>query len=317
MSGSDLLILGADDVRRVLDVLELIDALEPAFVELSAGRATAPPRTAAVGRDGILGVMPGFLPGTGLVTKLVSVFPGNHDRGLPSHQALIAVFDEATGAPRAVIDGTVITALRTAAAAALSARLLRRQKAAVLTILGAGVQGRAHLDALTAVFEPMEIRIASRNRDHARDLAGQHDWATAVDGFEEAVRGADVICCCTDSPTPVIDHSWLRPGAHVTSVGTSRGGPEVDAATVAAATLFVESRVAFQPYPAGSHELAGVDPARAAELGEVLAGSRAGRSSEDEVTLYKSMGHAVEDAAAAALVMRRAAAGALGSTIRL
>jgi alanine dehydrogenase len=313
----DLLFLNADDVAALLDVRELVDDLADAFVELSAGRASAPPRTAAIAPKGLLAVMPGYVPGIGLTTKLVSVFAGNHEHGLPSHRALIALFDEDTGSPVALMDGTLITAMRTAAAAALSTRLLQRSGAAVLAILGAGIQGRAHLEAFTTVFEPEEIRIASRDPDHASKLAEHHGRARRVDSFEGAVRDADVVCCCTDSATPVLRHAWLRRGAHVTSVGASRAGPEVDAATVAAASLFVESRVAFQPYPAGAHELQGVDPARAAELGEVVAGTRPGRTSDDELTLYKSMGHAVEDAAATQLVMRRARGRSVGTVLHL
>lgn len=302
----DLLLLRAQDVEALLDLAGLIDHLAAAFVDLSAGRASAPARTAAFAPAGLLGAMPGYVPGLALATKLVSVFPANHEHGLPSHQAVIVLFDEDTGTPVALMDGTVITAMRTAAASALSARLLQRRGAAVLAILGAGVQGRAHLDAIRHVLEPSEIRIASRNPRHARELAERDPRGHAVGSFEAAVRGADVICCCTDSPIPVLRCEWLRPGAHVTSVGTSREGPEVDSATVAAAAVFVESRVALQPFPAGCHELQGMDPTAATELGEVLSGARPGRTSDDQLTLYKSMGHAVEDTVAANLVLRLA-----------
>jgi alanine dehydrogenase len=315
-TAGELLVLRAEDVASLLDIGELIDHLADAFVDLSSGRASAPPRTAALAPAGLLGAMPGHVPGMGLAAKLVTVFSRNR-AALPSHQAVIVLFDEDNGAPLALLDGTVITAMRTAAAAALSARLLQRAGGSVLAILGAGVQGHAHLDAFSSAFEPAEIRVCSRDAARARELAGRHPRARPVDSFEAAVRGADVVCCCTDSPVPVLERAWLGPGAHVTSVGAARGGPEVDAATVAEAAIFVESRVAFQPYPAGCHELQGMDPARAAELGEVLAGTRAGRTSDDELTLYKSMGHAVEDIAAADLVVRRARARSVGATVRL
>ncbi len=316
-SAGELLVLRAEDVTALLDVGELIDHLAVAFVELSANRASVPPRTAAFAPAGLLGAMPGHVPGMGLAAKLVSVFSGNHLVGLPSHQAVIVVFDESTGAPVALLDGTVITAMRTAAAAALSTRLLQRRGARVVAILGAGVQGRAHLEAVTSVLDASEIRIASRDRDRAAELAKSHRDARAVDSFEAAVRGADVVCCCTDSPAPVLHREWLSAGAHVTSVGVARGGPEVDPATVAAAELFVESRVAFEPYPAGCHELQGIDSARAAELGEVLSGVRPGRTGDEQLTLYKSMGHAVEDIAAADLVVRHARERLMGVTVRL
>jgi alanine dehydrogenase len=265
-----------------------------------------PPRVAARTKDGLLGVMPGYLPGADLESKLVAVFPGNHQHGLPSHLALIALFDEETGRPLALMDGTHITALRTAAASALSTRLLARPDARVLAIIGAGVQGRTHLQAVPRVRDFHEVRIASRNRDHAEALASTFGSARAMATFEQAVRGADVVCCCTDAPEPVTAFEWLQPGAHVTSVGANPAGPELDPETIRCGRLFVESRVAFSPPPAGAAELEGLDPTTATELGEVLSGAAAGRGSDDEITVYKSMGHAAEDAAAARLVYERA-----------
>lgn len=314
---SELLVLGRAEVERLLDLDELVDALAAAFAELSAGRASVPPRGAARTPDGLLAAMPGYLPSAGLAAKLVAVFPGNHDRGLPSHLALIAVFDEETGRPLALMDGTHITAARTAAGSALSTRLLARPEAAVLAILGAGVQGQAHLLALERVKTFQEVRIASRNPDHAAALARTNPRARPVPSFQEAVRGADVVCCCTNASEPVLSYSWLPAGVHVTSVGTNTSGPELDGDTVRQGRLFVESRVAFQPPPAGAAELVGLDPAQATELGEVVAGTAAGRQSPDEVTVYKSMGHAVEDAAAAALVYRRARSEGAGQTVAL
>jgi ornithine cyclodeaminase/alanine dehydrogenase-like protein (mu-crystallin family) len=259
-----------------------------------------PPRTAAFGEHGLLGAMPGYVDGV-LAAKLVTLFP-EHE---PSHQALIAVFDSQTGTPLAVMDGTHITAVRTGASSAVATRALARADARVLAILGAGVQGRSHLDAVGRVRRFDEVRIASRDPEHARAFA-EETGVTAVDSFEDAVRGADVVCACTSSAEPVLRREWLAPGTHVTSVGSSMDGPELDRETVTAGLLVIESRVAFQPPPAGSHELEGLDPADAVELGEVLAGTHPGRTSDDQLTVYKSMGHAVEDAAAAALVLERA-----------
>ncbi len=311
-----MLVLTQAEVRRLLDLELLLDSLERAFVELSAGRASVPPRTAALvqGR-GLLGAMPGYLDGV-LETKLVSVFPGNHADGLPTHQALIALFDDQTGSPLALMDGTAITAVRTGAASAVATRALAREDARVLAVLGAGVQGRAHLDAVTRVRDFAEIRIASRTRDHAEALADEFA-ATVCASFEDAVRGADVICACTDAGEPVLGREWLADGAHVTSVGASGAGPELDRATVQAGLLVVESRVAFEPYPAGAHELQGLDPEAAAELGEVLAGTRNARSSPEQITVYKSMGHAVEDASAAGLVYSRALELGVGTEVAL
>jgi ornithine cyclodeaminase/alanine dehydrogenase-like protein (mu-crystallin family) len=206
------------------------------------------------------------------------------------------------------MDGTHITAVRTGASSAVATRALAREDVRVLAILGAGVQGRSHLDAVARVRDFSEVRIASRNPEHAQVLAGE-TGATAVGSFEEAVRGADVVCACTSSAEPVLRRDWLDPGTHVTSVGASMDGPELDRETVTAGLLVIESRVAFEPPPAGSHELQGLEPSVAVELGEVLAGSHPGRTSAEQITVYKSMGHAVEDAAAAALVLRQARTG--------
>jgi alanine dehydrogenase len=297
-----VLVLSQEDVRRMLDVDLLLQRLEWAFVELSAGRASVPPRVAAFTPKGLLGAMPGYVDGV-LAAKLVALFP-EHD---PSHQALVAVFDAGTGTPLAVMDGTHITAVRTGASSAVATRALAREDARVLAVLGAGVQARSHLDAVRRVRAFEEVRVASRTVAHAERLAAE-SGATTVESFEEAVRGADVVCCCTHAASPVLRREWLAPGTHVCSVGASQEGPELDASTVSAGLLCVESRVAFEPPPAGSFELQGLDPAEAVELGEVLSGAREGRTSDDEITVYKSMGHAVEDAAAAALVLERAKA---------
>jgi alanine dehydrogenase len=293
-------VLSQAEVARLLDVDQLLDALERAFVELSAGRASVPPRTAAFAEHGLLGAMPGYVDGV-LAAKLVTLFP-EHE---PSHQALIAVFDSETGTPLAVMDGTHITAVRTGASSAVATRALAREDARVLAILGAGVQGRSHLDAVGRVRSFEEVRVTSRDPEHARVFA-EETGATAVGSFEEAVRGAGVVCACTSSAEPVLRRAWLEPGTHVTSVGSSMEGPELDRETVTAGLLVIESRVAFQPPPAGSHELQGLDQADAVELGEVLSGAHPGRTSDEQITVYKSMGHAVEDAAAAALVLKRA-----------
>jgi ornithine cyclodeaminase/alanine dehydrogenase-like protein (mu-crystallin family) len=295
-------VLSQDEVARLLDVDLLLERLERAFVELSAGRASVPPRIAAFADKGLLGAMPGYVDGV-LAAKLVTLFPGHE----PSHQALVAVFDAETGTPLAVMDGTHITAVRTGASSAVATRALAREDARVLAVLGAGVQGRSHLDAAGRVRPFEEVRVASRTFAHAQELA-EEAGAVAVESLEEAVRGADVVCCCTHAAEPVLSREWLSPGAHVTSVGAALEGPELDPDTVSAGLLVVESRVAFQPPPAGSFELQGLDPSSAVELGEVLSGTHPGRTSDEEITVYKSMGHAVEDAAAAALVLERASA---------
>ncbi len=314
----ELLYLSRADVERLLDIDAMLDALAGALVILSSGITSVPPRTAARIPDlGLMGVMAGYVPGVALEVKLVSVFPGNHSRGLPSHQALIALFDESDGAPLALMDGTYITAIRTGGTAAVAARALARNDAKVLAILGAGVQGGSHLETFTRVRDFKEIRVASRDRAKAAALAARDSRASVATSFEEAVRGADIVACCTDAREPVIRREWLVPGVHVSSVGGTFG-PELDSETVAAAKVFVEWRgAALNPPPAGAHELQGLDPDRITEVGEVLAGTRPGRTSEADITVYKSTGHAVEDAATARLVYDRARAERAGLTLPL
>jgi len=255
------------------------------------------------------------VPGVALESKLVSVFPDNEHHGLPSHQALIALFDEASGTPVALMDGTYITAIRTGGTAAVAARVLAREDSRVLAILGAGVQGHSHLETFPRVRDFGEIRIASRSLGRAKELVARDPRARAVESFEEAVRGADVVACCTDARQPILRREWLKPGAHVSSVGGTFG-PEIDRDTVEAGRVFVEWRgaVTNRP-PAGAHELQGLDEESVTEVGEVLAKTKPGRQTSDEITLYKSTGHAVEDAATARLVYDRARQ--LGAGVRL
>jgi ornithine cyclodeaminase/alanine dehydrogenase-like protein (mu-crystallin family) len=259
--------------------------------------------------------MPGYADGV-LEAKLVTVFPSNDASELPTHQATIHLFDDETGQPLALLDGTEITAVRTGAASAVATRVLARPEARILAVLGAGVQARSHLAAVTRVRAFEEVRVASRTAEYAAQLADEVG-ATSVGSFEEAVTGADVVCACTDAGQPVLSADWLSSGAHVTSVGASSEGPELDPETVQAGLLVVESRVAFEPYPAGAHELQDLDPGSAVELGEILAETREGRSSPDQVTVYKSVGHAVEDAAAVGLVYRRALELGVGTEVAL
>lgn len=314
----NLLYLSRADVERLLNVDAMLDALAGALVSLSSGVTAVPPRSAArVADRGLLGVMPGYIPGTALEAKLVSVFPGNNEHGLPSHQGLIALFDENSGSPLALMDGTFITAIRTGGTAAVAARVLARDDASVLAILGAGVQGWSHVETFPRVRDFKEIRIASRNAERAQNLAVRNPRARATASFEAAARGADVIACCTDAREPILLREWVKPGAHVSSVGGTFG-PEIDPAIVGASRVFVEWRGAVtNPPPAGAHELQGMDPENVIEVGEVLARKRPGRQSAGEITLYKSTGHAVEDAATARLVYDRALKQGIGIRLAL
>ena len=314
----ELLYLSRADVERLLDIDSMLDALGKALVVFSSGITSVPPRIGArVGERGLLGAMAGYVPGIALEVKLVSVFPGNHHHGLPSHQGLITVFDEDTGTPLAVMDGSHITAMRTGGTAAVAARVLAREDASVLAILGAGVQGGSHLETFVRIRDFTEIRVASRDTDKAKALAARHPRAVVAGSFEAAVRGADVVACCTDAREPILRRDWLKPGVHVSSVGGT-WGPELDAATIAAGRVFVEWRgAATNAPPAGAVELQGLDAGSLTEVGEVLAGTKPGRLTGEEITIYKSTGHAIEDAAAARLVYDRAKAEGVGISLGL
>jgi alanine dehydrogenase len=310
-----MLVLTRQDVESLLDLDQLVGALARAHEELSSGAVSMPPRIAALAADGLLAAMPAHSPSAGLGCKLVTLFPHNTDR--PTHQAAIVLLDPDNGTPVALMDGTYITATRTAATAALAARLLARSDARVLAILGSGVQARAHAQAFAGVREWTELRIAGRDPAKVETLAAELG-ATAYPSFELAVRGADVVAATTHSAEPVVRAEWVAPGTHVSSVGYNAPGSELDPALVRAATIVVESRdSSFAPPPGGAPELAAVDRASAAELGEVLNGSRRGRTTPVEITLYKSVGVAVQDLAAAALVLAAARERGTGIEIEL
>jgi alanine dehydrogenase len=314
----DILLLNEMEVQRLLDPEALLDALAEGFRALSSGLVDAPKRNGVTVPDtGFLLAMPAYQHGREVTVKLVSVFHDNQRLGIPSHQALICLFDPETGTPLSFMDGTYITALRTAGAAALSTRLLARTDTRVLAIVGAGVQGRAHLTMLPRVRQFSEIRIASYHFAQAEQLAATDARARAVETAEEAVRGADVVCLCTSAAEPVISADWLAPGMHVTSVGYSPPGGELDPRVIERGRLFVETRLAFEPPPAGCGELAGFDPSVGTELGEILLGRGMGRQSNDDLTVYKAMGHACEDMAAASLVYHRAKQDGAGRTVVL
>jgi alanine dehydrogenase len=312
-----LIVLSQADVRELLDLDALVDALASAHAELSAGSASMPPRIAAFARhDGLLGAMPSYLPSAGLACKLVTLFPHNQDRH--THQALICAFDPDNGTPVALMDGTYITATRTAAGSALATRLLAREDVRVLAILGSGVQARTHAAALQRVRRFEEVRVAARDPSKAGALA-EELGGTAMDSFEEAVRGADVVAATTHATEPILLREWLAPGVHVNSVGANPAGRgEVDPAIFRAALVAVESRAStLAPPPAGAPEFRDGASEDVVELGELVSGTRPGRTSEDQVTLYKSVGVAVQDAAAASLVLAAARERSIGQEIKL
>ena len=283
-------------MERLLHLPDLIAAMAEALAAFSSGRVVQPVRLVVpvAEHQGFLGAMPAYTGSLG--AKLVTFYPNN--RGLPTHHALIALFDPETGAPLAVMDGRLITELRTAAVSAVATRLLARPESSVLGILGSGVQARSHLAALRLVRTFREVRVWSPR--NAGTFAAQLGL-TAVNSAEQAVRGADVVVVATSSQVPVLFGAWLTPGVHVNAVGATRPTwRELDDEALARGRLFVDSR------EAASLESGDVRAAvqSVTELGEVLAGARPGRGTSDEITLFKSVGLAVEDVAAAALVYR-------------
>ena len=327
-----MLVLSRTDVEAVLDLDALRGALRPAMQDVSSGRASMPARIAAtVPSHGLLAAMPAYVPtGGGLMTKLVSLFPGNAGTSLPTHQAVVIVFDTESGEPLALLDGTSITTLRTAAGSALSAELLSRPDARTMAVLGTGVQARAHAEAMMRVRPIQQIRVAGRDRDRAGSLASALQEtlgveARAFDTYGEACADADLVCAATHSPVPVVDRTFLKPGVHVMSVGYNTDGREVDSATVADALVVVESVAAvLAPPPAGCNDLrlpieeGVIEPRHIhTEIGELLLGTKAGRTSPDQITLYKSVGVAAQDAAAADLVLTAARQQGVGFEIDL
>ena len=321
-------VLDAATVEELLDTGDLIDALAAAMAELSAGTASMPPRIGSQvpERDGVLLVMPAYLPSTGsLSAKAVTLFPHNVG-SVPTHHAVVVVFDAASGAPRAVMDGAYLTAARTAAGSALATRLLARADAEVVALLGTGTQARAHAAAMTKVRPVREIRVAGRSLDRAQALADELGEALSLPvhasaSYAEALDGADIACAATHSPDPVVRREWLSPGVHVNSVGF--GGREVDTATVVDALVAVESRgSALAPAPTGAQELvealeSGLDIGVVTEIGELVDGGATGRTSDQQITLYKSVGVAVQDAAAATLVLAAAERESAGTVVTL
>lgn len=312
---AELLVLSRADVAQCLDPVALREHLTQAFIAFSNGATSVPPRVAALAPAGLLGAMPGFVPDLGFGLKAVTVFAGNHGTGVPSHQGLIALFDPSNGSPVAVMDASLITEVRTALSAAIGVDLAARRDATSVAIIGAGALGHEHMRVLQGIRPWKDVCVASRTHANAESLAARYPGSRAVATFEEAVRGADVVCLCTDAAGSVIEHEWLAPGVHVSSVGR---GAEVPPETMDGAmddgVVIVEWRgAAVNAPPAGAIELQGHDPAAMVELGEILSGRAAGRKDDSSVTVYKSTGHAIEDLAAARLVLDTALAKGLGT----
>jgi alanine dehydrogenase len=290
-------------VGRLLRMEEVIPAMERALADFSSGTVVQPVRTMlpVAEHGGFLGLMPAYT-GSALGAKLVAFYPRN--TSVPTHHATILLFEPETGEPLVTMDGRLITEVRTAAVSAVATDHLARADASVLAIIGSGVQARSHLEALRLVREFREVRVWSPRR--AAAFAEEHGVDAAASA-EEAVRGADVVVTATTSPTPVVYGEWLSPGAHINAVGAPRPDwRELDDEVLRRAKVYVDSR------EAAMKESGDVIAAREvlAEIGEVVSGAEQGRRSLEEVTLFKSLGLAVEDVATAELVYRNALDGA-------
>jgi alanine dehydrogenase len=315
---TDVLTLDRVAIERLLDPRELIDALAEGFRALTRGEVVAPDRNQLAMPNGdFLLSMPGRMGDGLMAVKVVTLFESNVEAGLPAHLATIGLYDAATGECRAFLDGTYITAVRTSAAAALACELVARRDARVLAIVGAGVQAEQHLRTFPLVRDFAEIRICALRTEEAARVAAGHPRARASVDAEEAVRDADVVALTTNAGEAVVDPGWLRSGAHVSSVGYKPPGGELPRSLAQTGHLFVETRRALQPPPVGCAELSGVDAAAATELGELLLGRAPGRRDDEEITVYKAMGHVVEDIAAAELVLAAAQREGAGTTVRL
>jgi ornithine cyclodeaminase len=329
-----VLVLDGEAVTRLLPMAECIEVMREALAALARGEALVPLRTVmrVPGVSGFLGLMPGYIaPHEGkdgaLGMKAVSVFPGNAKRGIDTHQGAVLLFEADTGRLSALLDGAAITAIRTAAVSGVATDQLARPDSSELAILGAGVQARTHIEAVAAVRPLRRVRIWSRSSGRAAALASELGprfsfSIEAVPSAQDAVRNADIVATVTASPEPILERGWLKEGVHINAVGSSiPTSREIDTATMAAARLFVDRRESALA-EAGDLLIPILEGALKgdhvqAELGEVIIGKIAGRRSPRELTLFKSLGIAVEDVASAAYVVRRARETGTGQTVKM
>jgi ornithine cyclodeaminase/alanine dehydrogenase-like protein (mu-crystallin family) len=325
-----VLVLSQTDVSEALPMSACIDAMAGVLAAHARGEVHQPLRSVSIPPDseGFMGLMPAHRRGDRALfsLKAVCIFPGNPARGLDAHQGTVTLFDGTTGVPTAILDASAITAIRTAAVSALATRLLAGDGARRLAILGAGVQATAHLRAVGEVRDFESAAVYAPTRAHAERLAGELRSGVRVevaDTAESAVREADVVVTATTSREPVLRREWLAPGAHLNAVGASAPtSRELDTATVAACSLFADSRESVVN-EAGEYQLAvregliaGPEHIRA-ELGEVVAGMHPGRTDGRELTVFRSLGLAIEDMAAAERAVENARGRGLGMEVEL
>ncbi len=318
-----LLVLSERDVRTLLDIESCVEAMAEVLASLARGELYQPLRSIArpPGAENLFGLMPSYRGGTtpSFGLKEIVVVPSNPSRGLDTHMGGVLLHDGETGELVAIINASPVTEIRTAAVSGVATRALARSDAERVAILGAGAQARGHVQAMRAVLDDPEIRIWARRIEAAEELAGEVG-ATVAPSVDAALFGAEVVCTTTAAVEPIVEHRWLAPGAHVNAVGSSIPTTrELDTETVARSSLFTDRRESCLN-EAGDYLLAAADGAVGpdhikAELGEVLIGKHPGRERDDELTVFKSLGLAVEDLAAAELVVRRAREQGVGSEV--
>jgi ornithine cyclodeaminase/alanine dehydrogenase-like protein (mu-crystallin family) len=329
-----VIVLSHRDVLAALSPDACAEEMTAVLAEHALGRTYMPLRSVMIppAAAGFMGLMPGWRgpqPGAAaaFALKAVCIMPGNPGRGLDAHQGLVTLFDGETGEPTAILDASAITEIRTAAVTAVATSALARHDARVLAIIGAGPQARAHLQALPPVRNFDEVRIYAPTEAHARAAAEHATGAGAEPSVarsaQEALHDADVVVTATSSREPVLRRDWLKSGAHVNAVGASTPrAREIDTATVAASALFCDSRESLRN-EAGEFQLAIAEGLIAgeghvrAELGEVLAGTAPGRRDASELTLFRSLGLAVEDLAAAERAVATARELGIGTEVEL
>ena len=326
-----ILVLDSLQIRELLPMRDCIELMADALSALARGEVFQPLRTIIRPPEarGLLGFMPAYRSGEhgAFGMKAICVFPGNPAVGKDAHQGGVILFSRETGEFMALMNASEITAIRTAAVSAVATRLLSRVDAFSLAIIGAGVQARTHLVALDAVRSIKEARVACRNIEHAQELVREMQPRfsfpiEAVKTNEEAVRGADLIVTATSSQEPVLNKDWIAPGAHINAIGThSPNSREIDGATMAAARVFVDRRESALN-ESGDYLLAAkeglINPdSIVGEIGELLIGTKAGRNSVDEITVFKSLGLAIEDVACAEYLYEKAMAQNSGTWVNL
>ncbi len=325
-----MIVLSQVEVERLLPMGKCIDLMASALAALARGEAVLPLRTILMipQTKNAFGVMPAYLgtPET-IGAKIITVYPGNHGTEFDSHQGAVLLFDPENGVLSAVLDATSVTTIRTAAVSGVATRLLARESASTLAIIGAGVQGHAHLEAICAVRPIRALRVWSRTRANAEQLANTAREKFSLDATvsstgKEAVRGADVVCTTTSAREPVVLGDWLAPGTHLNIVGSAgRGAREVDTAAVVRSRLYVDRRESALKEPGDiiiPLEEGAITPEHiVGEIGEILIDKAPARRDDREITLFKSLGLAIEDLAAANYVVAEARRTGAGVEISL